>query len=286
MKQNILDGSQFSLELIKHLAKSRAERLPAEYAEPAVLLKGIGDKHRDVLSVLKGQDNLAHSPDGPNIIAEIKFASPSKGWISDHNLTSVDVATSYVKNGAKMLSILTEPDFFAGDIRYIEEVRDRFPNVPILTKDFIVDIRQIGGAIAAGASTILLIVALLTDDELATLYNYAVTGGLTPLVEVHSEEEMRRVFDTIAGVKLMGFNNRNLKTLEVDPMAMSRLASSDIIPSDSQIVCVCESGITNGKEVYSLEEKGYDAFLIGSHFMSCKDPGEPLRELLKEYKAG
>ena len=210
--------------------------------------------------------------DRTNIVAEIKHRSPSKGIIREE-FDPVAIATSYERAGAAALSVLTEEDFFGGSLAHLRAVRDRV-DLPLLRKDFLFDEYQIHEAVDAGADAFLLIVAILEDELLADLIALAAELKIAPLVEVHTAREMGRA--NAAGARLIGVNNRDLTTFNVDVETSERLAGS--APRDA--VLVSESGIHNGQDIHRLKEAGYKAFLVGEHFMRAADPGEALRSLV------
>ena len=211
----------------------------------------------------------------PVIISEVKFASPSRGLIYQGNLSPVQIAHDYIQNGATALSVLTEPDYFKGDIDYIRQIRSSLPDCPILLKDFVLAPIQIQQAHAAGANAVLLIVGFLEPALLHALYEYAVSLGLTPLIEVHDDKEL----DLALTLKpqIIGINNRNLKTLKIDLETSRNLIQA--IPDD--IYAICESGLTTLVEIQSMTSLGFDGFLIGSHMMQSNHPGQALHNLLQ-----
>ncbi len=213
----------------------------------------------------------AISRDGINVIAECKKASPSEGVIrSDYNPAAI--AAAYEAAGACALSVLTEPDFFQGGLEDLTMARSAC-DLPVLRKDFIFDEYQLLEARAAGADAFLLIVAMLTDENLASLMIRGGELGMAALVEVHDEAVLERA---AAGVGLIGVNNRNLKTMEVDIETSLRLREK--IPSGC--VAVSESGLRTREDLQRLCVAGSSAFLIGTLFMKATDPGEALREIL------
>ena len=214
----------------------------------------------------------AISRDGINVIAECKKASPSESVIrSDYNPAAI--AAAYEVAGACALSVLTEPDFFQGGLEDLTMARSAC-DLPVLRKDFIFDEYQLLEARAAGADAFLLIAAMLTDENLASLMIRGGELGMAALVEVHDEAELERA--AAAGVGLIGVNNRNLKTMEVDIETSLRLREK--IPSGC--VAVSESGLRTREDLQRLCVAGYSAFLIGTLFMKATDPGEALREIL------
>jgi len=209
------------------------------------------------------------------IVAEIKFASPSCGHIKDYK-DPVDIARQYLDNGAAALSVLTEPDYFKGSLEYMKAVRIAFPDARILMKDFVLDLKQIYQARIYGASAVLLIVAFLDAELLKLLYEEAISIGLTPLIEVHDDKE----FEIAAslGAQLIGVNNRDLSTLEIDIEASITLAQH----CSNNAVLVSESGLGASESIKLLESNGYRGFLIGTHFMKEEFPGKALSQLIQE----
>ncbi len=211
----------------------------------------------------------------PVIIAEIKFASPSRGKIYPGTLHCTEIAKSYIKNQASALSVLTEPHFFKGDINYIKKIRHNFLSVPILCKDFILSEKQILQALCYGANAILLIVAFLDAPLLKKLYHYALSLNLTPLVEIHNQAELDIALEL--NPSTIGINNRNLNTLEINLNTSRSLIKH--IPKN--IYAICESGISGSNEIQEMIQLGFSGFLIGSHFMHHTNPGEALNKLIK-----
>jgi indole-3-glycerol phosphate synthase len=216
----------------------------------------------------------AASRKGAAVIAELKKASPSRGLIrSDFNPEGL--ARELEGAGATALSVLTDEEFFQGSL---ENLRRASANVklPCLRKDFIVDEFQIVEARASGADAILLIVAALSQAELANLLKSASQWGLDVLCEVHDEEELSRAVD--AGCDLIGVNSRDLRTFKVDLETAFRLG--ELVPRNA--VRVAESGIQNGADIARLRAAGYQAFLIGEWLMKAESPGKALRKLIAE----
>jgi indole-3-glycerol phosphate synthase len=206
------------------------------------------------------------------VIAEAKKASPSKGVFST-DFSATRLGSAYAEAGASAISVVTEEDFFQGDLGWIGQIREVCA-LPVLRKDFIYDPWQVYETRAAGASAILLIAAMLGTDELRELIVLANRTGLDPLVEVHDEVELREALD--AGANIIGVNNRNLKTFEVDVDTSRRLGR--LIPASC--LFVVESGIRNRADIDGLLEAGADAFLIGETLIASADPGAALRGLL------
>ena len=218
----------------------------------------------------------AFKPSGrPAIIAEIKFASPSRGRIYHGTLDATAIAGEYLAQGASALSILTEPEYFQGNIELIRSVREAFPEAPILLKDFILSEAQIDQGLACGANAVLLMVALLTKQRLQSLHAYALQRGLTPLVEVHSQEELDIAL--ALNPRMIGINHRNLKTLRMD----RDLSASLIRQIPETVCCIAESGIERRSQLDRLRSLGFDGFLIGSQFMQHAHPGVALQHLMQ-----
>jgi indole-3-glycerol phosphate synthase len=219
----------------------------------------------------------AFANDECNIIAEIKFASPSEGELKA-NGDHVSIAQSYLKAGASMISILTEPYFFKGELDHLKTVREACPEALLLRKDFIIAPYQLLEARAYGADAVLLIVGLTEPEVTKNLYDQAIAMGLTPLIEVHNEADMDQAL--ALGAKFIGVNNRNLQTLKIDLETSRRLASRR--PQDA--VFICESGLSKAKDVHDMCALGYKGFLMGSHFMKQPDPGKALQDLRDALK--
>ncbi len=213
-------------------------------------------------------------PGRVNVIAEHKRRSPSRGVIRE-DLDPRDVARSYEEAGAVALSVLTDEPFFGGRLEHLVLARASV-TLPVLRKDFVLDAWQVWQARAAGADAVLLIVAALDETALASLLEVAGEAGLDALVEVHDRRELERAL--AAGARLVGVNNRDLKTLAVS--LETALALAPLVPE--RVVAVAESGIRTAAEVRALREAGFDALLIGEQLMSSPDPGRALRRLLEE----
>jgi indole-3-glycerol phosphate synthase len=217
-------------------------------------------------------------PDRVNVIAECKRRSPSRGVLCE-SYAPETIARAYQAGGAAAISVLTEPAFFDGALEHLAAVR-RSVSVPLLRKDFIVDPYQLLEARAAGADAVLLIVAALGDGELRTLREQASALGLAALVEVHDEHELSRAVD--AGARLIGVNNRNLRTLAVDVDASFRL----IARMPRGVVPVSESGLQSRQDLERLTAAGYEAFLIGERFMTDSDPAAAIGALTGGIRGG
>jgi len=207
------------------------------------------------------------------VIAEIKKASPSKGIIR-RDFDPVAIAKSYAKGGATCLSILTDVDFFKGADEYLQQAREAC-DLPVIRKDFIINPYQVYEARAINADCILLIVAALTDDQLMDLSDLAGYLGLDVLVEVHDEEELKRALKL--NNRLIGINNRNLRTFEVSLQTTIDLLP--LIPGDR--IVVTESAIHTPDDVALMRQHNVNAFLVGEAFMRETDPGAKLLELFR-----
>jgi indole-3-glycerol phosphate synthase len=211
--------------------------------------------------------------DSFNVIAELKKASPSRGLIRA-DFDPVALAKGFEAAGAVALSVLTEEEFFQGDLKYMRDARAAV-GLPVLRKDFIIDPWQVWEARATNADSFLLIVAALSDSLLAELLALGRELGMEPLVEVHTREELARAL--VAGARIVGVNNRDLRTLEVRVETSQELIEA--IPEEC--IAVCESGLRSHEDLVRLRAAGFDAFLIGEHFMVQPDPGAALRSLLE-----
>jgi indole-3-glycerol phosphate synthase len=220
---------------------------------------------------------LSHA-DRVNVIAECKRRSPSRGVLrADYD--PAPIARGYEAAGAAAISVLTEPTFFDGSLAHLERVRETV-TIPLLRKDFIVSEYQLHEARAAGADAVLLIVAALPIAELRTLVRTAHALGFDTLVEVHDPRELDAALE--AGARVIGVNNRNLRTLTVDFKASEDVMAR--MPRD--VIAVSESGLKTAADIERMTAIGYKAFLIGERFMTAEDPGEALSALIgrKERK--
>jgi len=235
-----------------------AARIRVERAKERQPLQGI---KRQACTMEKGAFAFEHAlrGDGMAFICEVKKASPSKGVIAEE-FPYLEIAKEYEAAGAAAISVLTEPEHFLGQDAYLEEIA-RTVRTPVLRKDFTVDAYQIYEAKILGASAVLLICALLDTDILKAYIDICKTLGLSALVEAHSEEELHAALE--AGATVIGVNNRDLKTFDVDISLCTRLRP--LVPSE--ITFVAESGIKTRDDVKRLEDAGVDAVLIGEALM-------------------
>jgi indole-3-glycerol phosphate synthase len=210
--------------------------------------------------------------EGVAVIAEVKRSSPSKGALAAI-ADPAALAGDYEQGGASVISVLTETRRFGGSLQDLKEVRARV-DVPVLRKDFIVTSYQLWEARAHGADLALLIVAALEQDALVSLIERAQSIGLTPLVEVHDEEEVSRAVD--AGARIIGVNARNLRTLEVDRNTFARLAP--LIPDD--VVRIAESGVRGPHDLIQYANAGADAVLVGESLVTGKNPRAAVADLV------
>ncbi len=221
---------------------------------------------RDMLSALN-QETVA-------LIAEVKHASPSKGVLIE-DFDPVGLGTTYAEHGAAAISVLTDEVFFLGQLDHLTAVRGAI-NVPVLRKDFVIDLYQVYEGRAAGADAILLIVAALEDAQLAELHALALDLGMAALVEVHNEDELERALRITP--PLLGINNRNLKTFKVNLRTTARLAR--LVPD--AVTLVAESGIATGADVREMGRAGAHAVLVGEALVKSGDIAAKVRELSRQ----
>ncbi len=252
------------------LAKKEEEVTRRRIQTPIEMLQEIAsgaEKPRGFAAALQRKVMLKK----PAIIAEIKKASPSQGVIRE-NFQPVTIAQDYAMNGATCLSILTDKTFFQGSEAYLQMVHDRCP-LPVLRKDFMIDTYQIQEARSLGADCILLIVAALSDEKLHELSDFANELGMDVLVEVHDKDELQRALTL--ETKLIGINNRNLRTFETD--LQTTLTLKEGIPDDRLVIT--ESGIHSREDVELMLSNDVYGFLVGEAFMRVEQSGQKMREL-------
>lgn len=243
-------------------------------------------KSRSPLNVLREMSQRVSPPynfaaalrrEAVALIAEIKKASPSQGVLLedfDHRA----LATTYARNGAAAISVLTDEQFFQGHLSYLEEVHQTVAT-PTLRKDFIIDEYQIYEARIARADAVLLIVAALTDAQLQSLHDRTTALSMAALVEVHNETELERALKI--GATLIGINNRDLKTFEVDLGTTARLAP--LVPDD--VTLVAESGIKSAQDVAQMGVLGAHAVLVGEALVKATDVAQTVREFSSQKRA-
>lgn len=250
----ILEETAFELDRrMRSMPPSRLERALAS-CEPT----------RDFTGALKGEGPL------PSVIAEVKKASPSKGVLREE-FYPVEVASAYEAGGAAAVSVLTNERYFQGRLEYLSIIR-RFVGLPLLRKDFIIHPYQVTESRVAGADAVLIIASVLDDDILEECLGSARSLGLHPLVEVHTASELKRALGL--GAKLIGINNRDLRTFKVDIETTFKLMGQ--VPEG--VVVVSESGIQSKDDLLRLKEAGVHAVLVGETFMTAKDVRAKVQE--------
>lgn len=227
------------------------------------------------LNSSKVSRNFKHNINIPhkiNLIAELKKTSPTKA-VFRKDFDAVSIARIYQANGANALSVLTEKEFFGGQLEFINEVKNAV-SLPILRKDFIIDEYQIYESAVNGADALLLIADILTDEELKRYSLLAKSLGVEPVIEVHTEEDLEKTLS--ADAQIIGINNRDLHTFKVDMQTTERLIR--LIPKGK--IIISESGIKTHEDVMFLKSLGVSCVLIGEAFLSSVDIGAKLREVM------
>lgn len=252
------------IEKRKIRLKAEKQAFPIETLRRAV---GSGRGNAESFKAALKKDRIS-------VIAEIKKASPSKGLIKS-DFDPLFIAREYERSGAAAISVLTEEDFFQGRNEYLTQVK-QLVHIPVLRKDFIFDAWQVWQSAYLGADAILLIAAVLSTEELKSLRILAGSLGMDSLVEAHDLDELKRSLDS--GAQIIGVNNRNLKTFEVDIRTTGKLRSA-ISPG---VTVVSESGINTAADMKYLSELGVDAALIGEGLMRA----ESINAKMKELKGG
>jgi indole-3-glycerol phosphate synthase len=256
--------------LDKIIENKRSEVGRAKISKPLGLLK------REFQDLEKTRDFYQSiRPNGTTkVIAEIKCASPSKGVLRpDYN--PVEISKSYARGGASAISVLTDSRFFKGSLDHLRDVRSSV-EIPLLRKDFIIDSYQVYESRFYGADAILLIVAVLESTILKELLELAHSLDMNAIVEIHNEAELDKAIK--AGSKIIGINNRDLKTFDVSLETSLRLCK--LIPKGK--IVISESGISSSDDLKRLKSAGINVLLIGERFMRAPEPGEELRKLLLE----
>jgi len=262
------------LETIVAQKRLEIAALPCETVTPERLWSAVKTRGgvRDFAGALRRA-----SQGSVGLIAEVKKASPSKGVIRA-DFDPVQIAREYAQSGAHCLSVLTDEKFFQGSLAFLRDIRQAV-NLPLLRKDFIIDPRQILQAAEWGADAILLIVAILEDRQLREFQDLARAAGLSVLVEVHDENELKRAL--ASGAEMIGVNNRNLKTFEVD-LATTETLAGLLRASDhgAEKLLVAESGIHTRADVLRVMSCGANAILVGESLMRQSDLRSKVAELL------
>lgn len=256
------------MTILDKLADYARERV--ESAKKDISLEEIKDK---AYALPKGDFAFEKvlKKDELSFICECKKASPSKGLIAA-DFPYLEIAKEYEKAGVDCISVLTEPKWFLGNNDYLKEIAENV-NIPCIRKDFTVDEYMIYEAKVLGASAVLLIVAILSDNQLKDYINICDELGLSALVEAHDEQEVKTALN--AGARIIGVNNRNLKDFSVDTENSKRLRK--LIPCD--IIFVSESGVKSAEDVKAIREIGANAVLIGETLMKAPDKKQKLDEL-------
>jgi indole-3-glycerol phosphate synthase len=258
-------------DVLARIAGAVRERLAQQPAAPDLAARArtkTAERRRAGTRSLRG----ALIAPGVRVIAECKRRSPSKGWLNAP-FDPIRLARAYQAGGAAALSVVTEPEFFAGEIEWIPLLR-REVTVPVMQKDFLLEPRQLLEAAVLGADAVLLIVRLLPGGLLGEMLAVVADLGLEALVEVHDTSDLERVLDVPA--PMVGINARDLRSFKVNLAGAARLASR--IPEDR--VTVIESGIGGPAELATLTGRGFRCFLIGEHLVRSTDPRAALAELL------
>jgi indole-3-glycerol phosphate synthase len=262
------DDMQRNTDILQRIIEHKRALLPLKKGlMPAAVLERYPYFERKCIPL---SDRLL-AGDRTGIIAEFKRKSPSKG-VLNADADPVQVAKAYEENGASAISVLTDEHFFGGSAEDLMSVREAV-SLPLLRKDFVIDEYQLLEAKAWGADLVLLIAACLTSREVRELAQSARMLGMQVLLELHDEEELGHVCEE---TELIGINNRDLRTFEVDVDRSLRMAAR--LPAGS--VKVAESGIHSAAQVHRFRENGFHGFLMGEQFMKAKDPGGAFREFV------
>ena len=267
-------------EIVEAKTKELAERkqtVPLTALQERIRIQFLEEP--DFTAALKG--------DGVRLIAEVKKASPSRGVICP-NFDPIELARTYAHSGASAISVLTEKRYFGGSLEHLSAISQEMERlraggaeidrkeriIPVLRKDFIFDPYQVYESKAYGAAALLLIVTILSDNQLTELLTLSHELGMKCLVEVHNEAEIERAI--MSGAQIIGINNRDLKTFAIDLETTRRLRP--LIPQDR--IVISESGIKNRGDVQKLQQWGVDAMLVGEALVTAGDVAEKVRELL------
>jgi indole-3-glycerol phosphate synthase len=274
MKYSKMDIAKHKGKLLEQIMAWKRSELPQEMERmPLTQVKAFARLSPPALDFAAA----LQAGSGASLIAEVKRASPSKGLIAKEWDPEL-VGETYARNGAAAISCLTDARFFQGQLAYLTAIKERLQSiraVPVLRKDFIFDEYQVYEARMAGADALLLIVAVLSDQELTSLFQLTRELGMQALVEVHDEAEVERALAVNAAI--LGINNRNLKTFEVDIENTAKLRA--MLPAEA--IVVGESGIRTADDVRAMAEMGCDAILVGETF--CKLPQAQRAGKVREF---
>lgn len=216
--------------------------------------------------------SIKRMPDEPiKLIAEIKKASPIKGLLKDYDI--MEMAEIYISSGADAISVITEEDFFLGSPLFLTKIKEKYPDVAVLRKDFIFDEYQIYESKLLGADALLLIACILSKQQCKSLFELSKSLGMDVLFEIHDEEDLEKAL--FAQADIVGINNRDLKTLKIDLNTTFKLKS--LIPDNRTIVS--ESGISEKTHVHELIKHGVDAILVGTSIVLSDNPAKKIKEL-------
>ncbi|GAB6183113.1 indole-3-glycerol phosphate synthase TrpC [Thermodesulfovibrio hydrogeniphilus] len=258
------------MNILHRIVEQKRKRV--EEQKKAIPLEKLSEKAISLKKSSHFFKKIKRSSDEPiKIIAEIKKASPSKGLLREFDVC--EMADIYVSSGADAISVLTEEDFFLGSPDFLVKIKKRHPDVPVLRKDFIFDEYQIYESKILGADAVLLIAKILTEEECQRLFSLSKSLGLDVLFEIHDEEDLKKALKV--DVDIIGINNRNLETLQVDLNTTFRLR--ELIP-DGKIV-VSESGISSRGDIEKLLQYDIDAVLVGTSIVLSDSPSEKIKEL-------
>ena len=259
------------MTILDDILATKREEL--EVARRSVSPEAMAERAEAVSEAPRGFRRALAESEAPAVIAELKRRSPSKGLIRA-DFDPVKLARAYQAGGAACLSVLTDEHYFGGELGFLARVRAEV-GLPLLRKDFVVDAYQIDEARVAGADAVLLIVAALAAEEIAALHAAARRRGLDVLVEVHDEQELEVAL--AAGADLVGVNNRDLRTFDVDLGTTERVAAA--LPPGREVLFVAESGIGTPADVQRLLDCGAEAFLVGESLMRQQDVTRALEDL-------
>lgn len=258
------------MQILQKIVEAKKKKIiEAKKIKPLNEIKKQAELRPPGASFYSSIKRMLHEP--IKLIAELKKASPSKGLLKEYDV--MKMADIYVSAGADAISVITEEDFFLGNPLFLEKIKEKYPHIPVLRKDFIFDEYQIYESKLLCADAILLIASILTSKQCKTLYELAKTLHMDVLFEIHDEEDLEKAF--FAQVDIIGINNRNLKTLQVDLNTTFRLKK--LIPEDK--VIVSESGISEKAHVQELINSGVDAILVGTSIVLSDDPAKKIKEL-------